>query len=92
MGRSITRYGLMIQRCTGSREVMRLHMMALSTTEARYMTLTEAAKEAIWLKGLAIESRFELKIVAGITTGALAKAIRGFKFQSSVLSFSESSF
>ncbi|GJR48265.1 hypothetical protein Tco_1316368 [Tanacetum coccineum] len=38
---------------------------------AAYMTLTKAAKEAIWLKGLAIESGFELKIVAGIATGAL---------------------
>nr|GEV15074.1 reverse transcriptase [Tanacetum cinerariifolium] len=35
---------------------------------AAYKTLTEAAKEAIWLKGLAIESGFELKIVAGIAT------------------------
>ncbi|GJX93940.1 hypothetical protein Tco_0348526, partial [Tanacetum coccineum] len=57
------------------------HMMALSPTEAGYMTLTEAAKEAIWLKGLAIESGFELKIVAGIATGALSKDIPGLKFQ-----------
>nr|GEX87618.1 zinc finger, CCHC-type [Tanacetum cinerariifolium] len=48
---------------------------ALSTTEAAYMTLTKAAKEAIWLKGLAIESGFKLKIVAGIATGAFSKAI-----------------
>ncbi|GKA44306.1 hypothetical protein Tco_0737030 [Tanacetum coccineum] len=37
----------------------------------------EAAKEGIWLKGLAIESGFELKIVAVIATGALSKAIPG---------------
>ncbi|GJS36412.1 hypothetical protein Tco_0534794 [Tanacetum coccineum] len=60
---------------------MMLHMMALSPTEAGYMTLTEAAKEAIWLKGLTIESGFELKIVAGIATGALSKAIPGPRFQ-----------
>ncbi|GJR72865.1 hypothetical protein Tco_0085230 [Tanacetum coccineum] len=43
-------------------------------SQAGYMTLTKAAKEAIWLKGLAIESGIELKIVAGIATGALSKA------------------
>ncbi|GJV66827.1 zinc finger, CCHC-type containing protein [Tanacetum coccineum] len=48
---------------------------------AAYMTLTEAAKEAIWLKRLAIESGFELKIVAGIATGALSKAIPSPRFQ-----------
>ncbi|GJV85726.1 hypothetical protein Tco_1525624 [Tanacetum coccineum] len=48
---------------------------------AAYMTLTESAKEAIWLKGLAIESGFMLKIVACIATGALSKAIPGPRFQ-----------
>ncbi|GKA39449.1 zinc finger, CCHC-type containing protein [Tanacetum coccineum] len=48
---------------------------------AAYMTLTEAAKEAIWLKRLAIESGFELKMVAGIATGALSKAIPSPMFQ-----------
>nr|GEY04312.1 zinc finger, CCHC-type [Tanacetum cinerariifolium] len=42
---------------------------AMGRSITRYMTLTKAAKEAIWLKGLAIESGFELKIVAGIATG-----------------------
>ncbi|GKB20472.1 hypothetical protein Tco_0854395 [Tanacetum coccineum] len=41
----------------------------------------EAAKEAIWLKGLAIESGFELKIVAGIATGALSKVVPRSRFQ-----------
>ncbi|GJT21048.1 hypothetical protein Tco_0890985 [Tanacetum coccineum] len=48
---------------------------------AAYMTLTEAAKEAIWLKRHAIKSGFELKIVAGIATGALSKAIPSPRFQ-----------
>ncbi|GKB54318.1 hypothetical protein Tco_0905071, partial [Tanacetum coccineum] len=50
-------------------------------SQAGYMTLTKAAKEAIGLKGLAIESGFELKIVAGIARGALSKAIPGPRFQ-----------
>ncbi|GJR54764.1 zinc finger, CCHC-type containing protein [Tanacetum coccineum] len=45
----------------------------------RSITVMEAAKEAIWLKGLAIESGFELKIVAGIAIGALLKAILGLR-------------
>ncbi|GKC33439.1 hypothetical protein Tco_1040733 [Tanacetum coccineum] len=46
-----------------------------------YMILTEAAKEAIRIMGLAIESGFELKIVASIAIGALSKAIPGPRFQ-----------
>ncbi|GJV95588.1 kinase-like domain, phloem protein 2-like protein [Tanacetum coccineum] len=42
---------------------------------------TYAAKEAIWLKRLAIESGLELKIVASIATGALSKAIPSPRFQ-----------
>ncbi|GKA24489.1 hypothetical protein Tco_0710522 [Tanacetum coccineum] len=42
MGRSITRYEFMIQGCEGSLKANLLHMMALSTTEAGYMTFTEA--------------------------------------------------
>ncbi|GJU76688.1 zinc finger, CCHC-type containing protein, partial [Tanacetum coccineum] len=41
----------------------------------------EAAKEAIWLKGLAIESGFELMIVAGIAIRALSKAVLGSRLQ-----------
>nr|GEW87561.1 zinc finger, CCHC-type [Tanacetum cinerariifolium] len=51
------------------------------TVMAGYMTLTKAAKEATRLKGLAIESGFELKIVVGIATGALSKAIPSPRFQ-----------
>nr|GEW33420.1 hypothetical protein [Tanacetum cinerariifolium] len=50
------------------------------TVMAGYMTLTEAAKEATGLKGLAIESRFELKIT-GIAISALSKAIPSPRFQ-----------
>ncbi|GJZ78881.1 hypothetical protein Tco_0643718, partial [Tanacetum coccineum] len=40
-------------------------------------TDVQVANEAIWLKGLAIESKFELKIVAVIVIDALSKAIPG---------------
>ncbi|GKD08212.1 hypothetical protein Tco_1187897 [Tanacetum coccineum] len=75
-------------RVSQSRKLRRYdacHMMALSPTEAvvydtlRRLLLKEA--EAIWLKGLAIESGFELKIVAGIATGALLKAVPRSRFQ-----------
>nr|GEV10586.1 hypothetical protein [Tanacetum cinerariifolium] len=49
------------------------HMEALSTTEAGYMTFTEAWKKKILLKGLLTESRYEIRLVAGIATGALVK-------------------
>nr|GEW47319.1 retrovirus-related Pol polyprotein from transposon TNT 1-94 [Tanacetum cinerariifolium] len=39
------------------------HMEALLTTEAGYMTFTEAVKEAIWLKGLLEELGVELNRV-----------------------------
>ncbi|GJU43653.1 RNA-directed DNA polymerase, eukaryota, reverse transcriptase zinc-binding domain protein [Tanacetum coccineum] len=65
-----------------ARESDGLHRLniAICICEA-YMALTEAAKEAIWLKGLAIESGFELKIVAGIATRALSKAVPGSRLQ-----------
>ncbi|GKC65675.1 hypothetical protein Tco_1098273 [Tanacetum coccineum] len=43
--------------------------------------LITATKEAIWLKGLAIEAGFELKIVAGIATRALSKAVPRSRLQ-----------
>lgn len=61
-------------------EAMLQHMMALLTTKAEYMTLTREMKEDTWLKGLSIESGFELRLIAGIATGALTKAITGPRF------------
>nr|GEW22973.1 retrotransposon protein, putative, Ty1-copia subclass [Tanacetum cinerariifolium] len=40
------------------------HVVALSTTEAEYMALTKAVKEAIWLRGLLKELGVSLNIVA----------------------------
>ncbi|GKF99243.1 hypothetical protein Tco_0298026, partial [Tanacetum coccineum] len=64
-----------------------VHVLWILTTswvdqsQAGYMTLTEAVKGAIWLKGLAIESGFELKIVAGIATRALSKVVPRSRLQ-----------
>ncbi|GJX80271.1 hypothetical protein Tco_0328420 [Tanacetum coccineum] len=66
-------YGLMILRCAGSLKANLQHIEALSTTEAGYMTFTEAWKKEIWLKGILTESRYELRLVAGIATSALVK-------------------
>ncbi|GKF47936.1 hypothetical protein Tco_0141187, partial [Tanacetum coccineum] len=40
------------------------HVVALSTSEAEYMALTKAVKEAIWLRGLLEELGVELNNVA----------------------------
>ena len=81
MGRSITMYGFMIQECAVSWEAMLRHMMTLLTTEAEYMTLAGELKEDTWLKGLSTELGFELRLVAGLATGALTKAVPGPRFQ-----------
>nr|GEX69723.1 retrovirus-related Pol polyprotein from transposon TNT 1-94 [Tanacetum cinerariifolium] len=60
MGRSITRYGFMILGCAGSLKANLQRIEALSTTEAGNMALTEAVKEAIWLRGLLEELGVEL--------------------------------
>ncbi|GKA17851.1 putative ribonuclease H-like domain-containing protein [Tanacetum coccineum] len=51
----------------------------------RSITVMEAAKEAIWLKGLVIESGFELNIVAGVATCALSKAVPRSKISNMIL-------
>nr|GEV12218.1 zinc finger, CCHC-type [Tanacetum cinerariifolium] len=66
-------YGLMILGCAKSLKANLQHMEALSTTKAGYMTFTEAWKKEIWLKGLLTESKYELRLVAGIAVGALVK-------------------
>lgn len=38
-------------------------MVALSTTESEYMALTEAVKEAVWLRGLMMEFGYDQKTV-----------------------------
>nr|GEY24351.1 retrovirus-related Pol polyprotein from transposon TNT 1-94 [Tanacetum cinerariifolium] len=53
--KSITGYVFMVYGCVVSRKTTLHHVVALSTTEAEYMALTETVKESIWLKGLLIE-------------------------------------
>nr|GEY24152.1 zinc finger, CCHC-type [Tanacetum cinerariifolium] len=54
-GRSITGYVFMVHRCVVSWKATLQHVVALSTIYAKYVALTEAVKERIWLKGLLIE-------------------------------------
>ncbi|GJT67523.1 retrotransposon protein, putative, ty1-copia subclass, partial [Tanacetum coccineum] len=63
-GRSITGYAFLVQGCVVSWKETLQHVVALSTTEAEYMALTKAAKEAIWLRGLLEELGVELNTVA----------------------------
>ncbi|GJY59135.1 RNA-directed DNA polymerase, eukaryota [Tanacetum coccineum] len=51
-GRSITGYAFLVQGCVVSWKATLQYMVALLTTEAEYMALTEAVKEAIWLREL----------------------------------------
>nr|GEY43371.1 retrovirus-related Pol polyprotein from transposon TNT 1-94 [Tanacetum cinerariifolium] len=51
-GRSITGYTFLVQGYVVSWKATLQHVVTLSTTEAEYMALTEAVKEAIWLRGL----------------------------------------
>ncbi|GJU37492.1 retrovirus-related pol polyprotein from transposon TNT 1-94 [Tanacetum coccineum] len=60
-GRSITGYVFMVHGCVVSWKATLQHVVALSTTEAEYMALTEAVKESIWLKGLLIELGVSLR-------------------------------
>ncbi|GKA20789.1 retrovirus-related pol polyprotein from transposon TNT 1-94 [Tanacetum coccineum] len=63
-GRSVTGYAFLVQGCVVSWKAMLQHVVALSTIEAEYMALTEAVKEAIWLRGLLEELGVELNTVA----------------------------
>nr|GEZ59982.1 retrotransposon protein, putative, Ty1-copia subclass [Tanacetum cinerariifolium] len=62
-GRSITGYVFMAHGCVVSWKATLQHVVALSTTEAVYMALTEAVKESIWLKCLLIELVVNLRSV-----------------------------
>uniref|UniRef100_A0A251V331 Putative zinc finger, CCHC-type n=1 Tax=Helianthus annuus TaxID=4232 RepID=A0A251V331_HELAN len=54
-GRSITGYGFKVKGNLVSWKASLQHVVALSSTEAEYIALTEAVKEAIWLKGFVAE-------------------------------------
>ncbi|KAG8498844.1 hypothetical protein CXB51_005680 [Gossypium anomalum] len=60
--RSLTCYVFTIGGCAISWKATLQTTVALSTTEAEYMAITEACKEAIWLKGLFSELNEDLQI------------------------------
>ncbi|GJZ47817.1 retrotransposon protein, putative, ty1-copia subclass [Tanacetum coccineum] len=59
-----TRPDIAYSGCVVSWKETLQHVVALSTIEAEYMALTEAVKEAIWLRGLLEELVVELNTVA----------------------------
>ncbi|GKG17993.1 hypothetical protein Tco_0372291, partial [Tanacetum coccineum] len=48
-GRSITGYAFLVHGCVVNWKATLQHVVAFSTTDAEYMALMEAVKEAIWL-------------------------------------------
>ncbi|KAG8477010.1 hypothetical protein CXB51_030151 [Gossypium anomalum] len=60
--RSLTGYVFTIGGCAISWKATLQTTVTLSTTEAEYMAITEACKEAIWLKGLFSELNEDLQI------------------------------
>ena len=60
--RSLTGYVFIVGSCAISWKVTLQTIVALSTTEAEYMAITKACKEAIWLKGLFGELSDNLQI------------------------------
>ncbi|KAG8473056.1 hypothetical protein CXB51_034969 [Gossypium anomalum] len=60
--RSLTGYVFTIESCATSWKATLQTIVALSTTEAEYMAITEACKEAIWLYGLFSELNEDLQI------------------------------
>ncbi|GJV12522.1 retrotransposon protein, putative, ty1-copia subclass [Tanacetum coccineum] len=65
-GGSITGYVFMVHGYVVSWKETLHHVVALSTTEAKDMALTEAVKESIWLKSLLIELGVNLRSVVEI--------------------------
>lgn len=61
--RSITGYAFQVGGNTVSWRSGLQHIVALSTTEAEYMALAEATKEALWLKRITCELGFPQKSV-----------------------------
>ena len=62
--RSLIDYVFTLSSCAVSWKATLHSTVALSTTEAEYMAVTEAVKEAIWLRGLL----GELSLRQGLTT------------------------
>ncbi|KAG8489157.1 hypothetical protein CXB51_017144 [Gossypium anomalum] len=60
--RSLTGYVFTIGGCAISWKATSQTTVCLSTTESEYMAITEACKEAIWLKGLFSELNEDLQI------------------------------
>ncbi|KAG8481083.1 hypothetical protein CXB51_025814 [Gossypium anomalum] len=60
--RSLTSYFFTIGGCAISWKATLQTTVALTTTEAEYMAITEACKEAIWLKGFFSELNEDLQI------------------------------
>ncbi|KAG8482499.1 hypothetical protein CXB51_024054 [Gossypium anomalum] len=77
--RSLTGYVFTIGGCAISWKATLQTTVALSTTEAEYMAITEACKEAIWLKGLFSELNEAFKSVQYFVTVKVPSSLQKIK-------------
>ncbi|GJX16818.1 retrovirus-related pol polyprotein from transposon TNT 1-94 [Tanacetum coccineum] len=73
--RLIIGYVFMVHGCLVSWKTTLQHVVAIFTTEAEYMALTEVVKESIWLKGLLIELGVNLR---SVVVNCDNQGVRGF--------------
>ncbi|KAG8492435.1 hypothetical protein CXB51_009718 [Gossypium anomalum] len=88
--RSFTCYVFTIGGCAISWKATLQTTVALSTTEAEYVAITEACKEAIWLKGLFSELNEDLQISTEKCTKASVKLLCKESERKALLEFKHS--
>ncbi|KAG8503402.1 hypothetical protein CXB51_001378 [Gossypium anomalum] len=85
--RSLIGYVFTIVGCAISWKATLQTTVALSTTEAEYMAITDACKEAIWLKGLFSELNEDLQISTVVRVPSFLQKTKCFMREQNTLMF-----